>query len=254
MKRRDVFKTVGWMGASALFLKVLGTADAQVVGPGYTEQVNPYAPNDFKGLGAGSEAYTFFTGEEAKFVEAAVARLIPKDESGPGALEAGVSYYIDQQLAGAFGEGAKWYMQGPWTPGTPMQGYQLPFTPAEVYRAGISAARKYAQSKGKAFEAMSASSQDQVLKDLEAGKVSDPNVPAEVTSQFFAFLLQNTVEGFLADPAYGGNRDKTGWKQLGFPGVYLETYADFIDKVGAKLPKIVFVSLADAQNTTFQNS
>ncbi len=32
-------------------------------------------------------------------------------------------------------------------------------------------------------------------------------------------LLQNTVEGFFADPLYGGNRDKVGWKLVGFPGV-----------------------------------
>lgn len=252
MKRRDVFKVAGWAGASALFIKVLGSGEAQVIGPVYTDQVNPYAPTGFKGLGANAAAYTYFTGEEAKFIEAAVARILPKDESGPGALEAGVSYYIDQQLDGSFGRGATWYMQGPWAVGTPMQGYQLQLTPAEVYRAGISAARKYASGKGKAFEALAAGDQDQVLKDLEAGKVSDPEVPAEVTSQFFAFLLQNTIEGFLADPAYGGNRGKTGWQQLGFPGVYLETYSDFIDKAGAKLPKIVYMSLADAQNIAAQ--
>jgi gluconate 2-dehydrogenase gamma chain len=33
--------------------------------------------------------------------EAAVARLIPKDATGAGALEAGVPNYIDKQLGGA---------------------------------------------------------------------------------------------------------------------------------------------------------
>ena len=55
---------------------------------------------------------------EAAFIEAAVARLIPADELGPGAVEAGVPVFIDRQLAGAYGRGARWYMQGPWAEGT----------------------------------------------------------------------------------------------------------------------------------------
>lgn len=254
MKRRDLFKVMGWAGANALFFKVMGSAEAQANGKGFTDQVDPYAPNDFKGLGRQAEAYTFFTGEEAKFIEAAVARLLPRDASGPGALETGCGYYIDQQLAGSFGQAGRWYMQGPWQPGTPMQGYQLPLTPAEVYRAGISAAQHYSnQMFSKDFDELRGDHQDQILKALEASKVSDPNVPTAVTQQFFAFLLQNTVEGFLADPAYGGNRGKSGWQQLGFPGVYLENYGDFIDQPMAKLPKIIFVDLADAQNNVMAN-
>src|SRR3954468_19857975 len=37
------------------------------------------------------DGYTFFNTNEARFVEAAAARLIPSDETGPGATEAGVS-------------------------------------------------------------------------------------------------------------------------------------------------------------------
>jgi gluconate 2-dehydrogenase gamma chain len=32
-------------------------------------------------------------------------------------------------------------------------------------------------------------------------------------------LLSNTMEGFFSDPIYGGNRDKVGWRLVGFPGV-----------------------------------
>jgi len=47
---------------------------------------------------APAQAYVFFNPAEAAFIEAAVARLIPRDETGPGALEAGVPNYIDKQL------------------------------------------------------------------------------------------------------------------------------------------------------------
>ena len=29
---------------------------------------------------------------------------------------------------------------------------------------------------------------------------------------------QNVLEGMLADPSYGGNKDMVGWKWIGFPG------------------------------------
>ena len=60
-----------------------------------------------------AQAYGWLTLPEQAFIEAAVARLIPADELGPGAKEAGVSYFIDRQLAGAYGTMARNYRQGP---------------------------------------------------------------------------------------------------------------------------------------------
>ena len=42
----------------------------------------------------GSE-YIFFQPTEVAFIEAAVARLIPNDSVGPGAVEAGVPFFLD---------------------------------------------------------------------------------------------------------------------------------------------------------------
>jgi gluconate 2-dehydrogenase gamma chain len=173
------------------------------------------------------QAYGWLTQPEQAFIEAAVARLIPADELGPGAKEAGVSYFIDQQLAGAYGTMARNYKQGPWPEGTPQQGYQSRLMPQEVYRAAISEINAYCTGHyGKVFEALSPAQQDEVLGDLEAGKVAFESVGA---SFFFGLLLSNTMEGFFADPIYGGNRDKVGWKLVGFPGV-AASYGDFIDK------------------------
>ncbi len=44
---------------------------------------------------------------------------------------------------------------------------------------------------------------------------------------FFGLLWQNTVEGFFADPIYGGNRDMAGWRLIGFPGARYD-YRDFV--------------------------
>src|SRR5215468_12270663 len=67
-------------------------------------------------------AWRFFNGDEARAAEAAVARLIPSDDTGPGASEAGVAAFIDLELAGAWGNGEQLYRQPPFTSGTPQQG------------------------------------------------------------------------------------------------------------------------------------
>ena len=50
---------------------------------------------------ARSEPYVNLTAAEAATVEAVVARLIPRDANGPGALEAGAARYIDGALGDA---------------------------------------------------------------------------------------------------------------------------------------------------------
>jgi gluconate 2-dehydrogenase gamma chain len=192
------------------------------------------------------QVYGWLTPPEQAFIEAAVARLIPADELGPGAKEAGVSYFIDQQLAGAYGTMARNYRQGPWPEGTPQQGYQSRLMPQEVYRAAIMEIDAYCTGRhGKAFEALPAAQQDAVLGDLEAGKIALESVGA---SFFFGLLLANTMEGFFADPIYGGNRDKVGWKLVGFPGV-AAVYSEFIDKHNVPY-NAQPVSIADMQQNT----
>jgi gluconate 2-dehydrogenase gamma chain len=166
-------------------------------------------------------AYLFFNPAEAAFIEAAVARLIPSDDTGPGAIEAGVPSYIDRQLAGAWGAGERLYRGGPWHPGTPTQGYQLPFTPAELFRTAL-------RSVDASFPKMAPQQQDQYLASLQKGGADLGGVPSK---QFFDSLLEVTIEGFFSDPAYGGNRDMVGWKLIGFPGAYADFY-ELVDRHG----------------------
>ncbi len=174
----------------------------------------------------------YFSAAEFTWVEAAIARLIPDDALGPGAKEAGVAVFIDRQLAGPYGRAETWYMQGPWKQGTEQQGYQLKLTPAQLYRTAIADVDAYSQhaNGGKTFAALDAPAQDGLLHALEGGKVELPNAPAKT---FFAMLLQNTVEGFLSDPMYHGNRDFAGWKLIGFPGPRYN-YVDEISQHGKR--------------------
>jgi gluconate 2-dehydrogenase gamma chain len=177
--------------------------------------------------------YLFFNKEEAAFIEAAVARLIPADEKWGGAIEAGVPNYMDKQLGGAWGAGERLYRSGPWQPGTPSQGYQLPFTPADLFRTALGAINKELAKAGTPFASMSADQQDAYLRSLEAGGKNLNGVPSD---RFFASLWQCTVEGFFSDPVYGGNREMLAWRMIGFPGAYA-SYYDLVDRHGIKIER-----------------
>ncbi|MCU1715750.1 gluconate 2-dehydrogenase subunit 3 family protein [Pseudomonas sp. 5P_3.1_Bac2] len=177
---------------------------------------------------AQARAYSpsFFTQEELAFINAAVARLIPTDNLGPGAADSGVAEFIDRQLNTRYGSGGLWFMQGPFQPDAPKElGYQLKLSPQEIYRLGIEASNAYCQLQwGKPFTELAAEQQEQVLQDLDSGKASFEDVPAPT---FFAMLWSNTCEGFFSDPIHGGNQGLAGWKLIGFPGAR----ADFMDWV-----------------------
>jgi gluconate 2-dehydrogenase gamma chain len=174
--------------------------------------------------------YLFFSAAEALFIEASCARLIPADELGAGALEAGVPNYLDKQLEGAWGAGERLYRSGPWRLGTPSQGYQLPFTPAELFHTCLRAIEQQLEAAKTPFHEMSAAAQDAFLKSLESGAHDLDGVPSGV---FFAILLEMTVEGFFSDPVYGGNRDMVAWRMIGFPGAYAD-YFEAVDQHGVK--------------------
>jgi gluconate 2-dehydrogenase gamma chain len=88
LSRRAVVKGTSAVGATLLrFATATEEAAAQV----HREHNQVRAADDVQ------PTYLFFNVEEAAFIEAAVARLIPKDDQW-----AGVPNYIDKQLAGAW--------------------------------------------------------------------------------------------------------------------------------------------------------
>jgi gluconate 2-dehydrogenase gamma chain len=191
----------------------------------------------------------FFSPWEAAVVQAAAARLIPTDQNGPGATEAGVVYFIDRQLNSPWGFSARRYNQGPFASGEPTQGDQSALNLRDRYRLGLLALNNYAEVTFKAnFVELTPKQQDQILTDLSNNKPSpfsatavnaeplggQATAPIDQAAQsgigasdFFQMLLGHTIAGFFADPVHGGNRDMVGWKLIGFPGAHMD-YADHI--------------------------
>lgn len=147
-----------------------------------------------------AEPFENLTSPHARLLEAVVARLIPSDENGPGALEAGAARYIDRALGGIFAE-----LQS-------------------LYAAGLDALDAHARNTaGQPFAELDENRQDAVLGDLERN-AADGFTPD--AASFLDMVLQHTVQGTFSDPHYGGNRDFIGWEMLGYPGLRLAVGPD----------------------------
>jgi gluconate 2-dehydrogenase gamma chain len=155
--------------------------------------------------------YSFFDPHEAQFIEAACERLIPADESGPGALGAGVPFYLDRELAGAWGTGGSLHRGGTWQPGTPPAARGTYLAPAPLFRTALSALR------ATPFHRWAARDQDAFLRHLATGEARLAGIPS---GAFFRMLLTLTVEGFFSHSVHGAARDRLAWPMNGFPGAH----------------------------------
>jgi gluconate 2-dehydrogenase gamma chain len=150
------------------------------------------APVRARAQSAVAESFVSLSPQEGEALRAIVARLIPADENGPGALEARADRYIDRALAGALKSSR------------------------EAYRVGLAAVNTDAQtSKGVAFARLSSSDQDAVLTRVQQ------NSP-----QFFNLVRSHTIQGMFSDPFYGGNSNFVGWDLIGYPGARISVSAD----------------------------
>ncbi|WP_073135995.1 gluconate 2-dehydrogenase subunit 3 family protein [Muricoccus roseus] len=190
--------------------------------------------------------WLFFTPDEASAIEAIVDRLIPQDELGPGGKEAGCAVFIDRQLAGPYGRAEGVYMQGPFPERPlPTQGFQSPLTPAQAYRKGLAglAAHVSRNFGGRGIPQLSGEELDRLLTSLEKREVNTPEFNG---SEIFDLIFNNTMEGFFADPIYGGNRDMAGWKLIGFPGTRYD-FRDVLERPNTRytLPPVSLIGRPD---------
>ena len=103
-------------------------------------------PAEAKTAAAEPPALRFLTQWEFDYVTAMAETIWPTDSAGPGARVAGVGYYVDGQLAGSWGQGHRFYLNGPfYTPVDTGHGWQIPMTPSQVYRAFLPGIRRLLQ-------------------------------------------------------------------------------------------------------------
>jgi gluconate 2-dehydrogenase gamma chain len=132
--RRDFIK--GALVSSSLAI----TASISQQGQAAENQATNLASNDNQG-------YLFFNLEEQAWIERLVNHMIPADEWSPKGTDIGINLYIDRALASGWGKGERLYQSGPWKKGLPTQGYQLPLTPANLYKVAIDQSNKVCQKE-----------------------------------------------------------------------------------------------------------
>ncbi len=174
LRRRDLLKRTGLLGAVAVL-----PAQGAVAAPSQPERLQAFAS------------------AESEILNAVLARLIPTDGSGPGAIEARVGRYIDQAISGD--EKAV----------------------APVFQGGLAALDEYSRNKmGASFVALSEAQQNQILSDCETGTAT--GFPPPGSGVFFGTVREYALQGMFCDPEQGGNEGFVGWDLLGYPGVRLE--------------------------------
>jgi gluconate 2-dehydrogenase gamma chain len=217
------------------FLKgaVVGTAALAAGQPAPAQAQTPAAIPAAAATDA--EPLLTLTATEHAFIVAAVDTLIPADELSPSGSQCGVAVFIDRQLAGAYGTGARLYRQGPFPKAKPELGYQLSLNPREFFRAGIESANAWTRKiYGKDFDRLSETDREAALKAMEDNKAPFDGLSSRM---FFEALLQITMEGFFADPIYGGNRELAAWKMIGYPGLPATYREDIVTYFGKKYDK-----------------
>jgi gluconate 2-dehydrogenase gamma chain len=175
VSRRDVLKTAG-------------VAVGTVVASGMGEA-------------AQSDDPVSLTETEYNNLDAICSRIIPADQSGPGAREARAVRFIDRGLGGALRASLG------------------------QYRAGLAALDTYCNSsRGADFTELSETDQDAVLAEMQ-----DNEAPGfgDNSAQFFNLVRGHTIQGTFSDPFYGGNADFVGWDMIGYPGVRIAVAARY---------------------------
>lgn len=213
------------------FLKrTLSLLPLAAVGSSLTPFTSSAVHKSFGDAVLNSYVSTFFNHEEWEFVLAVTNRLIPDDENGPGAISEGVPVFIDKQMELPYGHGSLWYMHGPFTANAlPELGYQSNLTPRETWRRGIKSVNCYCRQRfNKSFQELSYERQDDILCQLEDGRLSFEEIPGKL---FFTQMLENTKEGYFADPLHGGNQTMASWRLIGFPGARAD-YPQVMDNPG----------------------
>src|SRR6267143_4504424 len=123
----------------------------------------------------------YLTTEQAAEIEAVAAQIIPTDDT-PGAREAKVIYFIDRALITFDKDKQGQYVKG--------------------LKELQSRQKKMFKNSAK-FSGLNSEQQIKVLKAFEK-------------NEFIEVVRAHTIMGFFADPSYGGNYNKIGWKLIGF--------------------------------------
>jgi gluconate 2-dehydrogenase gamma chain len=191
-RRAFLIQTATGLGAAAT-TGLMPTAEAAAQAPAPAPAMSMATTQAAHAARGGEGTGAFFNISDLQTVGALAERIMPGAPGKPGARDADVVNYIDLALAGAYSDQQEFYRHG--------------LTQLDAYCKAT-----YQQQ----FAQLGTAQQDEVLAALDSGKATGFDWPT--AQSFFNMLRKHTMEGMFADPVYGGNKDFSGWRLVGFPG------------------------------------
>jgi len=135
--------------------------------------------------------YYFFSEEEAKTLIALCEQIIPADHD-PGATDAGVIHYIDNQMVKYFRK----HQEG--------------------YRRNLSLVNECStQLHGMPFYAINSDQQTDFMRHMQNSKLPPDLWKPEGQKVFFDLVLEHTMQGFYGAARHGGNKNYMSYKMMG---------------------------------------
>lgn len=234
ISRRRFFRSAGGFAAltAATGSAVLDACSSPAEPPGYVGSPSPAMKPQPDGV------LRFFTPHEAATLAVLMDQVIPGAARVPSASEAGVVNFVDQRLARD--QGVPTFTDPPfarpyagdrppgpdtdevvWVPEDELYRYgvqEVELSSDEVYRRALERIDRSATDLfGAPLVELRAKRQESIYERLTKGRL--PAFRGSPSSGLFVDLLaSDAAQGWLADPMYGGNRDLSVWKAIGYPG------------------------------------
>jgi Gluconate 2-dehydrogenase subunit 3 len=169
----------------------------------------------------------YLSADEHEVVAAACDRLIPAGDGHPGGRALGCADYVEALLGAFTVDPPRIWAGGPFSGragGDAGFGDFLTLSRVEelAWRTRIEGSRGIDERE---FNGPVTGWQEQYRDGLAALGADFASLsPAEQDARldgvpaFKELLYHHACEGAYADPVYGGNRDRAGWRAIGFPG------------------------------------
>lgn len=161
--RREAIKTIGLGAGVIIALPVLSSKSAA------QEAAHDHAPRAIQVTASQPQPLRFFTEEENRALIEMSERIIPADDSSPGARAAKVNEYIDLIIS------------------------QSPEPTKQTWREGLAAVNKMSSERfGKPFADAGVDQQIEVLKEISKNE----KAPQTMEEKFFRTIKYATVDGY----------------------------------------------------------
>jgi len=137
-----------------------------------------------------TSSHYILTLEEAKLLDALADQIIPPDDYAGGS-EAGITNYIDRQLAGFYGDQSAMY---------------------KICLKALS--NKCMEVYGYEFTSLDSDTRIKYLKDIESGVYNESDWDGYRPSAFFSTLRDHCMQGYYGSPRHGGNKNYVSYRMM----------------------------------------